>query len=149
MSRIPILTLSILFALLASYKYEAEGIACHSSTIYWFQVKHAIFKPSCSSIIHTDLILPVDGMTTGMIDVPTEAPQGQSNSPFGCPDIGVFICAIAFEGNQIELVTNPSNPIEYIWRPKSSEIPNYKCCIKKLHVSIHITKKEALSKLSV
>lgn len=128
----------ILFAIVILTTIEkSEGVACSSSSIYWFKVKPGINKTSCVSIASTDLILPNDGPNLGELDISVEAPKGPASTlTFNCDDIGVFICAIAFELSQLELIQDPNFPTDVnrkIWRPKPIEIPLYKCCTKRLH----------------
>jgi hypothetical protein len=111
---------------------KSEGTACTSTTIYWFKVKTTINKTACNSLVQSDLLLPVDAGTIGTIDVPAEAPQGPATIvPFACPDQNLYVCALAFDANQVERVQDPSNPSQFIWRPKSSELASFKCCVKR------------------
>lgn len=109
----------------------SEGPNCEDATIYWFKVDPSVNK-ACNSIAQSELLTIIDANANGL---PDEVPQGEAiDAPHGCLDEVQVACALGFvysstpSQSQVERVQIGSN---FVFRPKSTEVANYQCCVKK------------------
>ncbi len=103
------------------------GPGCATENLFYFQVQSSL-NQSCIQIDgQSDFDYSLNGVDDGdNVPEATEVLQAISDdAPYGCPDETTIACTLGYSASQLE--KGPDNK----WRPKSAEVTNFRCCIRK------------------